>query len=324
MTKSRTDDVRATVRQIRALERAGCELVRVAVPDQAAAEALPEIRARVKLPLIADVHFDHRLAVAAIKAGFDKVRINPGNIGSAGRVKEVIRAAQDYDAAVRIGVNAGSVEKTILKKHRRPTVAAMLESLERSLEPARQLGFEDIVISAKTTSVSDTIAVYREMAERFPYPLHLGLTEAGLPFEGAIRSTAALAVLLNEGIGDTIRVSLTGSPVLEVQAAWELLAALGLRQRGPVVYSCPTCGRPRAWVVCLARRVKQALADVDQPLKVAVMGCVVNGPGEAREADFGIACGTGKGLVFARGKVIRACPEEELVRALVTEVRGER
>ncbi len=324
MTKSRTDDVRATVRQIRALERAGCELVRVAVPDQAAAEALPEIRARVKLPLIADVHFDHRLAIAAIKAGFDKVRINPGNIGSAGRVKEVIRAAQDYDAAVRIGVNAGSVEKTILKKHRRPTVAAMLESLERGLEPARQLGFEDIVISAKTTSVSDTIAVYREMAERFPYPLHLGLTEAGLPFEGAIRSTAALAVLLNEGIGDTIRVSLTGSPVLEVQAAWELLAALGLRQRGPVVYSCPTCGRTRAWVVCLARRVKQALADVDQPLKVAVMGCVVNGPGEAREADFGIACGTGKGLVFARGKVIRACPEEELVRALVTEVRGER
>ncbi|MBM3322341.1 flavodoxin-dependent (E)-4-hydroxy-3-methylbut-2-enyl-diphosphate synthase [candidate division WOR-3 bacterium] len=321
MTKSRTDDVRATLRQIRALERAGCELVRIAVPDQAAAEALPEIRSRVTLPLIADIHFDHRLALAAIKAGFDKVRINPGNIGSAARVKEIVRAARDHHAAIRIGVNAGSVEKTVLRKHRHPTVAAMIESLERSLAPARQLGFEEIVLSAKTTSVPDTIAVYRQMAGRFPYPLHLGLTEAGLPFEGAIRSTAALAVLLAEGIGDTIRVSLTGNPVLEVRAAWELLAALGLRQRGPVVYACPTCGRTRARVFELTKKTRRALAGLDRPLKVAVMGCVVNGPGEAREADFGIACGAGRGLVFARGRVIRTCPEAGLVRALVAEVK---
>jgi (E)-4-hydroxy-3-methylbut-2-enyl-diphosphate synthase len=324
MTKTRTDDVRATVRQVRALERAGCELVRIAVPDRVAAAALPEIRARVTLPLIADIHFDYRLALAAIAAGFDKVRVNPGNIGSVAKVKEVIRAAQDAGAAIRVGVNAGSIEKTILRKHRHPTAAAMIESLELSLEPFEQMGFRDIVLSAKTTSVPDAIAAYRDMSRRFPYPLHIGLTEAGLPFEGAIRSTAALAVLLSEGIGDTVRISLTGNPVLEVQAAWELLAALGLRQRGPVVYSCPTCGRTRARVVELTRRVRQALAGIERPMKVAVMGCVVNGPGEAREADFGIACGAGKGVVFAHGKAIRTCPEAQLVRALVAEIRRSR
>ncbi|MEO0077835.1 MAG: flavodoxin-dependent (E)-4-hydroxy-3-methylbut-2-enyl-diphosphate synthase, partial [candidate division WOR-3 bacterium] len=280
--------------------------------------------ARVTLPLAADIHFDHRLALAAIKAGFDKVRINPGNIGSTAKVKEVIRAAQDHNVAIRVGVNAGSIEKAVLRRHQHPTVAALMESLELSLGPFEQLGFESIVLSAKTTSVPDTVAVYRQMARRFRYPLHLGVTEAGLPFEGAIRSTAALAVLLSEGIGDTVRISLTGNPVHEVDAAWELLAALGLRQRGPVVYSCPTCGRTRAHVIQLTKAVKRALAGLDRPVKVAVMGCVVNGPGEARAADYGIACGTGKGLVFARGKVVRTCPEEELVRALVAEVRKTR
>jgi (E)-4-hydroxy-3-methylbut-2-enyl-diphosphate synthase len=322
MTKTRTDDVRATVRQVRQLMKAGCELVRVAVPDQAAAAALPEVRRRIALPLVADIHFDYRLALAAVKAGFDKVRINPGNIGSAARVKEVIRAARDHHAAIRVGVNAGSIEKAVLRRHRHPTVAAMIESLEHSLAPFLQLGFQDIVLSAKTTSVTDTIAVYREMSRRFRYPLHVGLTEAGLPFEGAIRSTAALAVLLSEGIGDTIRISLTGDPVLEVQAAWELLAALGARQRGPSVYSCPTCGRTGARVIELTRKVKQALAGVDRPMKVAVMGCVVNGPGEAREADFGIACGAGKGLIFARGKAVCTCPEAELVPALVRLIKA--
>lgn len=320
MTKTRTDDVRATVRQVRRLERAGCELVRIAVPDQRAADALPEIRQRVGLPLAADIHFDYRLALAAIGAGFDKVRINPGNIGSIRNVKEVIRAAKGRGVAVRVGVNAGSVEKKILAKYGRPTPAAMLESMEACLAPFEQLGFRALVLSAKTTSVCDTIEVCRALARRFRYPLHLGLTEAGLPFEGALRSAAALSPLLLEGIGDTIRISLTASPVLEVEAAYELLAALGLRRRGPVVYSCPTCGRTRAPVATLTRRVKTALAGVRQPFKVAVMGCIVNGPGEAREADFGIACGKARGAVFAHGKVVKTCREEELVAELVRQI----
>ena len=323
MTKTRTDDVRATVRQIRVLAAAGCELVRVAVPDAAAAQALPDIRRRSSLPLCADVHFDHRLALAAIGAGFDKVRINPGNIGSAHKVKEVIRAAADAGAAIRVGVNAGSLERSALRRHRHPTPEAMCESLEKSLEPFEQLGFRAVVLSAKTTSVADTIAVYRKLAGTFRYPLHLGLTEAGLPFEGAIRSTAALAPLLLAGIGDTIRVSLTGDPLLEVKAAWELLAALGLRQRGPAVYACPTCGRTRVDLVRLAKRVKAALAGRREPLRVAVMGCVVNGPGEAREADFGVACGKGRGAVFAHGKVLKTCPEEVLVGELLAAIAGE-
>ena len=243
MTKTRTDDVRATARQIRRLERAGCELVRLAVPDTAAADALPEIRRRIALPLAADIHFDYRLALAALKAGFNKVRINPGNIGAGWKVREIIEAAKDSGAAVRIGVNAGSIEKSVLRKHRHPTVAAMVESMAVCLEPFEKLRFSNIVLSAKSTDVPETIAVYRELSRRWRYPLHLGLTEAGPPFEGAIRSAAALSVLLLEGIGDTIRISLTGSPVQEVVAGYELLGALGLRRRGPLVYSCPTCGR---------------------------------------------------------------------------------
>ncbi|MBN2464345.1 flavodoxin-dependent (E)-4-hydroxy-3-methylbut-2-enyl-diphosphate synthase, partial [candidate division WOR-3 bacterium] len=294
MTKTRTDDVRATLRQIRRLERAGCELVRIAVPDAAAAAALPAIRHRIPLPLVADVHFDYRLALAALRAGFDKIRINPGNIGATWKINEVIKAAKDSGAAIRIGVNAGSIGKSLLRKHGHPTVAAMVESMAACLEPFGKLRFKNIVLSAKSTDVPETIAVYRELSRRWRYPLHLGLTEAGPPFEGAIRSTAALSVLLLEGIGDTVRVSLTGDPVHEVRAGYELLAALGLRRRGPLVYSCPTCGRTGINVIRLTHHVKQALREHPEPLKIAVMGCVVNGPGEAREADFGIAGGKGR------------------------------
>jgi (E)-4-hydroxy-3-methylbut-2-enyl-diphosphate synthase len=322
MTKTRTDDVTRTVRQVRRLERAGCEMVRIAVPDAASAAALPEIRGRVSLPLVADVHFDHRLALAALNAGFDKVRINPGNIGATWKVRKIIRTAKDTGAAIRIGVNAGSIEKTILRKHRHPTVAAMVESMARCLEPFEKLRFKNIVLSAKSTEVRATIAVYRELSRHWTYPLHLGLTEAGPPFEGVIRSAAALSVLLLEGIGDTIRISLTGDPVQEVKAGYELLNALGLRRRGPLVYSCPTCGRTGINVADLVRGVNLALRGYPKPIKVAVMGCVVNGPGEAREADFGIAGGKGRGIVFAHGKVVRTCREDELVEALLREVGG--
>lgn len=320
MTKTRTDDIRATVRQIRRLERAGCEIVRLAVPDMTAAAALPEIRKRVALPLVADVHFDYRLALAALKAGFDKVRINPGNIGAAWKVREIIETAKDSGAAIRIGVNAGSIAKSVLRRHRHPTVDAMVESTAVCLKPFEKLRFRNIVLSAKSTSVPETIGVFRELSRHWSYPLHLGLTEAGPPFEGAIRSAAALSVLLLDGIGDTIRISLTGDPVQEVLAGYELLGALGLRRRGPLVYSCPTCGRTGINVLGLTRKLKQALRDRPEPLKVAVMGCVVNGPGEAREADFGIAGGKGRGIVFAHGQVVRTCAEDDLVESLLREV----
>jgi (E)-4-hydroxy-3-methylbut-2-enyl-diphosphate synthase len=320
MTNTRTDDVAATVRQVRRLERAGCELVRIAVPDRAAAEALPAIRARVRLPLCADVHFDHRLALAALAAGFDKVRINPGNIGSVAKVKAVIRAAAGSGAAIRVGVNAGSLDRAILRRHGHPTPAALVESMARCLEPFEALGFADVVLSAKTTGVPETIAVCRELSRRFRYPLHLGVTEAGLPFEGAIRSAAALAPLLLSGIGDTVRISLTGDPVLEVQAAWELMAALGLRRRGPLVYACPTCGRTRIDLFGIVEQVERTLAGVTAPIQIAIMGCVVNGPGEAREADIGIAGGDGVGVLFRKGRVIKKFPEERLVQALLEEV----
>ncbi len=328
MTKTPPSDVRATVRQIRALERAGCELVRLAVPDESAAAVLPEIRGRTGLPLIADIHFDYRLALAAIKAGFDKVRINPGNIGASWKVKEIIRAAAGSGAAIRVGVNAGSLNKKVLKKYGSPSAKAMVESLEKSLELFEQLGFKSLVLSAKTTNGPDTIAVNQRLSQRYRYPIHLGLTEAGLPFEGAIRSAATLGVLLQQGIGDTIRISLTGDPKLEVEAAYELLGTLNLRKRGPVVYSCPTCGRTQIDVARLARQVKLALKKpairnssiATRYFTVAVMGCVVNGPGEAREADYGIAGGKGKGAIFVHGKVVKTCSEKRLVAALLEEI----
>lgn len=321
MTNTPTTDAKATLGQIRRLEKVGCEIVRIAVPDSAAADALPIIRQGTAMPLVADIHFDYRLALAALKAGFDKIRINPGNIGATWKVKEVIRAAADCGAAIRIGVNSGSIARPLIKKFGGPTPEAMLASLAGSLEPFEQLGFSSIVLSAKTTTGQDAIEVSRLISRSWRYPQHLGLTESGLPFEGAIRSAAVLGVLLAEGIGDTIRISLSGNPVAEVTAAWELLAALGIRQRGPLVFACPTCARAGIDVARLAAEVKRALRHETRPLRVAVMGCVVNGPGEARSADFGIAGGKGKGVIFAAGRVIRTCSQERLVSELIGLIR---
>ena len=316
MTKTRTDDVRATVRQIRRLTVAGCELVRVAVPDEKSVSALPEIRRRVELPLVADIHFDYRLALRAIDAGFDKIRINPGNIGARWQVEEVIRAAADHGVVIRVGVNSGSLPKGITHRHQ-DRVQAIIETVAAGLEPFERLNFRAVVISAKTTETRELIAVYQQLSRLYSYPLHLGLTEAGPAPEGVIRSIAAMAPLLLQGIGDTIRISLTADPVLEVVAGYELLAALGLRQCGPLVYSCPGCGRTRIDICRLVQETKQALKGIKVPIKVAVMGCVVNGPGEARHADFGIAGGLGRGVIFARGRVVRTVAEKRLVSELL-------
>ncbi len=321
MTKTPTDNVFATVRQILRLQKAGCELVRVAVPDENAVAVLPEIRRRTDLPLIADIHFDYRLALRAIAAGFDKIRINPGNIGAQWKVEEIIRCASDKGVAIRVGVNAGSLPKAVRKSHRQPNTEAILEAMAQALAPFERLNFKAIVLSAKTTVSEELIAVNEELARRYPYPIHLGLTEAGPPFEGGIRSAGALAPLLLEGIGDTIRISLTGDPVLEVIAGYELLALLGLRAFGPTVFSCPGCGRTRVDLGKLVRKVQKGLKGIKQPLKVAVMGCVVNGPGEARSADFGIAWGGKKGVVFAKGEVVAAGSEDKLVELLLAEIR---
>jgi (E)-4-hydroxy-3-methylbut-2-enyl-diphosphate synthase len=322
MTKTRTDDVRATLRQIQRLKRAGCELVRIAVPDEKSAAALPSIRERTDLPLIADIHFNHSLALLSIRAGCDKIRINPGNIGARWKVEEIIRAAADNGVAIRIGVNSGSIPKEILARYRHPGVSALITAMELALEPFARLNFKALVLSVKTTRAEDLIAANLELSKRYPYPLHLGLTEAGPPFEGAVRSAAALSPLLRAGIGDTIRISLTGDPVLEVCAGYELLAALGLRSVGPMIYSCPGCGRTRVDISRLARDVQRALrrAGVQVPMKIAVMGCVVNGPGEAREADVGIAGGRGRGAIFVKGRVVRTVPESQLVTALLAEI----
>ncbi|MEO0021755.1 MAG: flavodoxin-dependent (E)-4-hydroxy-3-methylbut-2-enyl-diphosphate synthase [candidate division WOR-3 bacterium] len=318
MTKTRTDDIRSTVRQIRRLARAGCELVRIAVPDEQSAAVLPAIRAQADMPLVADIHFDYRLALKAIDAGFDKVRINPGNIGARWKVKEIIRAAMDHGVAIRVGVNSGSLPKTVRQKD---GVSALLEAMATGLEPFEQLGFKAVVLSAKTTETRMLINVYQELSRRYPYPLHLGLTEAGPAFEGAIRSAAGMAPLLLQGIGDTIRISLTGDPVLEVIAGYELLAALGLRRKGPVVYSCPGCGRTRVDINRLVRETRRALRGIDAPVKIAVMGCVVNGPGEARQADFGIAGGKERGVIFSNGQVVRTVDEKNLVLELIKEIK---
>ncbi len=316
MTKTKTRDVRVTVNQIRRLERAGCELVRLAVVDRKDGAVLSRIKKSVGIPIIADIHFDYRLALQAIDAGVDKIRINPGNIGEPWKVTEVIKKAKDTNTPIRIGVNSGSLPRKILKKHKHPTSAAIVETVDDALMIFRKNNFRDIVISAKGADVKTTIAVYKKLNEKFDYPLHIGLTEAGLPFRGGMRSAVGLGILLNQGIGDTIRVSLTADPVMEVVAAYEILDSLGLRRHNPVLISCPTCGRCDVKLAKIAHTVEQRLKHYKTFMKVAVMGCVVNGPGEAREADFGIACGKKIGLIFAKGKEIKRVKEECIVSEL--------
>jgi (E)-4-hydroxy-3-methylbut-2-enyl-diphosphate synthase len=320
MTNTRTDDVEATLGQIRALATAGAQIVRVAVPDQEAAQAMRALVGESPVPLIADVHFDHTLAVAALRAGAAGVRINPGNIGGRDKVRQVVEAAAEQGAVIRVGVNSGSLQRDLREMEEVDPAGALVESTLRSCALLEELGFEQIKVSAKSSSPLVTIAANRALAKRLDYPLHLGVTEAGTRWAGSIRSAVALGALLAEGIGDTIRVSLTGDPVEEVRVAQEILRTLGLAPRGPRVLSCPTCGRTRVELEPLALEVERRLTESGLDLEVAVMGCVVNGPGEARKADFGIAGGDGEGVVFAKGRPVRKVAEAGLVDALFEEI----
>ena len=316
MTNTRTDDVEATVAQILQLEAAGCEIIRCAVPDQAAAHAVGAIRERIHIPLVVDIHFDYRLALEAAAAGADAVRINPGNIGWEDRVKMVADACRSRGIPIRIGVNGGSLEKELLAKYGGPTPEALVESAFGHIRLLNRYDFDDICVSLKTSSVPNTIAAYRLMAERSHYPLHVGLTEAGTPRMGVLKSAVGIGGLLALGIGDTIRVSLSADPIQEVYAARDILKAAGVRQDGAELISCPTCGRTRIDLISLAEEVEERLRDVKKPITVAVMGCVVNGPGEARSADVGIAGGDGEGLLFRRGEIVKKVPQSELVDEL--------
>ena len=322
MTNTDTCDVSATVCQIQALEAVGCEIIRVAVPNMESASVLGEIKSGISIPLVADIHFDHRLALRAIEEGVDKLRINPGNIGESENVKVVVEAAKKKNIPIRIGVNSGSLEKELLAKYGHPTPKAMVESAMRHIAILEELEFYNIVISLKASDPLKMIEAYRLMADRVDYPLHLGVTEAGTAFSGAIRSSVGIGVLLSEGIGDTIRVSLTDDSVQEVRAGYEILKSLALREYGATVISCPTCGRTKIDIVKIARQVEERVADIKKPIKIAVMGCIVNGPGEAKEADIGIAGGKGKGILFKKGERIRSIPEDKLVDELVKEVRN--
>lgn len=322
MTNTLTDDVEATLGQVRALATAGARLVRVAVPDRAAAAAVKDLVSESPVPLIADVHFDHSLAVAALRSGVAGVRINPGNIGGPDRLRRVVEAAAEAGAVIRIGVNSGSLERGLQAMEERDPAGALVESAVRSCALVEQLGFTDLKVSVKSSSPLVTIAANRELAKRVAHPLHLGLTEAGTTRTGSIRSAVALGVLLAEGVGDTIRVSLAGDPVEEVRVGLEILRSIGLAPAGPHVIACPTCGRTKIDVETLALRVEQRLEALGVEVEVAVMGCVVNGPGEARRADFGIAGGSGEGLVFAEGRPVRRVAEADLLDALFAEIES--
>ena len=322
MTKTFTHDVAATVAQIKRLETAGCELVRVAVPDQAAVEAIGPVKEQISIPLIADIHFDYRLALGAVRAGADALRINPGNIGGAKKVKAVAELAADRDVPIRVGVNAGSLEKDLLKKHGSATPEAMVESALRHVDLLRSFDFHDIKLSIKASDVARTVNAYRLFSSQTDLPLHVGVTEAGGLVSGTVKSALGIGMLIAEGIGDTIRVSLTRDPVDEVRVGFEILKALKIRQRGPEIVSCPTCGRCDIDLVDVVERVESALLKDTTCVQLAIMGCVVNGPGEARESDIGIAGGRGHGVLFKKGKVVRKVPEDRLVDTLLEEVEA--
>lgn len=317
MTCTDTRDVRATVAQIRSLAREGCEIVRVAIPDEAAARAFRKIRAASPVPVIADIHFHHQLAIACADGGADGLRINPGNIGGEENTLRVFRAARANRIPVRIGVNAGSLEKDILRRHGGPTARALVESAARWVRFCEKARFAKVKFSLKASDVATTVEAYRLFSRRFDYPLHIGVTEAGTLFSGTVRSAVGLGILLSEGIGDTLRVSLTGPPEEEVRVGWQILKSLGLRERGPDFISCPTCGRVSIDVVGIAQEVERRLSRLPVPLKVAVMGCAVNGPGEAREADVGVAGGKGEGLIFVRGEIVKKVKEKNIVAEVV-------
>ena len=317
MTNTPTHDVETTLAQIRALAAAGCQIVRVAVPDMAAARAVGTLKAGSPVPLVADIHFDYRLALEAAEQGIDKIRINPGNIGAPERVEAVAKVCKERHIPIRVGVNGGSLEKDLLGKYGGPTPEAMMESALGHIRLLEQYGFEDICVSLKASSVPVTMRAYQLMAERYDYPLHLGVTEAGTRDMGELKAAAGIGGLLALGIGDTLRVSLTADPVEEVYAAQRILKAVGLRREGPELIACPTCGRTQIDLISMAHQVGELLKDVDKSITVAVMGCIVNGPGEARHADVGIAGGKGEGVLFKCGEIVARVPEEELVPGLM-------
>ena len=318
MTKTDTRDIPATISQIKELEDCGCEIVRVAVPDKEAAESMATIKKSVSLPLIADIHFDYRLALAALQSGVDGLRLNPGNIGDKEQIARVVAAAKEREVPIRIGVNAGSLPANFQPDA--PQAERMVTMALEQIKLMESLDFNLIKVSLKAFDVPTTIQAYQMIADRIPYPLHLGITEAGLPRTGAIRSAVGIGILLYQGIGDTIRVSLSAHPCEEVFVAYEILKSLGLRQRGPTLVSCPSCGRAEVDIIALAEAVSKRLEKISKPIKVAVMGCVVNGPGEAKDADVGIACGKGKGAIFRKGKVVGTVSEDKCVDALMREI----
>lgn len=320
MTNTRTEDVDATVAQILALERAGCEIVRCTVPTQEAAQALAKIKPQIHIPLVADIHFDYKLAIAAMEQGADKIRINPGNIGSSERVKAVVDVAKERGIPIRVGVNSGSLEKHLVEKYHSVTAEGIVESALDKVRMIEEMDYDQMVVSIKSSDVLMCVRAHELLAPQIPYPLHVGITEAGTVISGNIKSAIGLGLILSQGIGDTIRVSLTGDPVEEIKSAKQILRTLGLRKGGVEVVSCPTCGRTRIDLIRLANEVETMVSGYPLDIKVAVMGCVVNGPGEAREADFGVAGGIGEGLLFRKGEIIRKVPEEALLDALREEL----
>lgn len=323
MTKTNTSNVDATVKQIHELEKAGCQIVRCAVPDKESALALRDIKQQINIPLVADIHFNHEYAILAAEAGVDKLRINPGNIGDGDKIKAVVDAARAHKIPIRIGVNSGSLEKSIRKRyHGHVTAEGLVKSALNNVKILEDLGFNDIVISIKATSVPMTIQAYQMIAKKVNYPLHVGITEAGIPKIGVVRSAAGIGAILSHGIGDTLRVSLTGDPVEEVRVGYEILKSLELTFHGVTLISCPTCGRADIDVVRIAQEVEARTQRIKQPLRVAIMGCEVNGPGEAADADVGLAGGRGVGLIFREGEVVRKVAEDEMVDALVDEIES--
>jgi len=320
MTNTHTEDVAATVMQIHRLEQAGCEIIRCTVPTEEAAKAIGEIKKQIHIPLVADIHFDYKMAIAAMENGADKIRINPGNIGSIDRVKAVVEVAKERNIPIRVGVNSGSLEKDLVDKYHGVTAEGIVESALDKVHIIEDLGYDNLVISIKSSDVLMCVAAHEKLVKEINYPLHVGITESGTIMSGNIKSSIGLGILLHEGIGDTIRVSLTGDPVEEVKSAKLILRTLGLRKGGIEVVSCPTCGRTNIDLIGLANAVEQMVADIPLDLKVAVMGCVVNGPGEAKEADIGIAGGKGEGLLIKKGEVIRKVPEDQLLNTLREEL----
>ena len=320
MTNTKTEDIEGTVVQIHRLEEAGCEIVRAAVPTMEAASALKEIKKAVHIPLVADIHFDYRLAVAAIENGADKIRINPGNIGDGGQIKCVVDKAKEYGVPIRVGVNSGSLEKRLLQKYGGVSAEGIVESALDKVRIVEDLGYDNLVVSIKSSDVLMCVKAHELIAKRCPYPLHVGITESGTLLSGNIKSSVGLGIILYQGIGDTIRVSLTGDPVEEIRSAKMILKSLGLRRGGIEVVSCPTCGRTRIDLIALAGQVERMAAEFPLDIKVAVMGCAVNGPGEAKEADIGIAGGAGEGLLIKKGEIVKKVKEEELLETLRQEL----